>query len=172
MQYKALLINLLGWGTQTYAQLASKHGCLVRTIQRKIDVYHVSTIEPEVRRVIVLFDTTYWGRNFDVMLFKGAISGQNLLKYYVNYETNALYKQGINSLKTKGFDIQAIDCDGRKGLIQSFKGIPVQICQFHQAAFLRWYFTKKLKLPEACHLLEGADLMKQTDKESFTGSLE
>ena len=106
-------------------------------------------------------DTTYWGRNFGVMLFKDAISGQNLLKYYVKYETNALYQQGISSLKNKGFDILAIVCDGRKGLIQSFKGcLPVQMCQFHQAAILRRYLTKKPKLRAARELLEVADLMK------------
>jgi len=46
------------------------------------------------------------------------------------------------------------------------------MCQFHQAAILRRYLTKKPKLPAARHLLEVADLMKQTDKESFTGALE
>lgn len=159
-------------GKQTYAQLAAKHECSVRTIQRKIDAYQVSSTEPNARSVIVLTDTTYWGRNFGVMLFKDAISGQNLLKYYVKYETNALYQQGISTLKDKGFDILAIVCDGRKGLIHSFKGLPVQMCQFHQAAILRRYLTKKPKLQAARELLEVADLMKQTDKESFTGALE
>jgi len=159
-------------GKQTYAQLAVKHGCSVRTIQRKIDVYNVSNTEPKARSVIVLTDTTYWGRNFGVMLFKDAISGENLLKYYVKYETNALYQQGISSLKNKGFDILAIVCDGRKGLIQSFRGLPVQMCQFHQAAILRRYLTKRPKLQAARDLLEVADLMKQTDKESFIGALE
>ena len=73
-------------------------------------------------------DTTYWGRNFGVMLFKDALTKENLLKYYVKHETNALYVAGINELKSLGFQITAIVCDGRKGLIQSFKDIPVQMC--------------------------------------------
>lgn len=159
-------------GKQTYTQLAAKNGCSVRTIQRKIDGYEVSITEPKARKVILLTDTTYWGRNFGVMLFKDALSGQNLLKYYVKYETNALYQQGISDFKAKGFEILAIVCDGRKGLIQSFTGVPVQMCQFHQAAILRRYLTKKPKLQAARELLEVADLMKQTDRESFTGSLQ
>lgn len=128
--------------------------------------------EPKVREVIVLTDTTYWGKNFGVMLFKDSLSGENLLKYYVKYETNALYQQGIEELQKKGFKILAIVCDGRRGLIQAFKGIPVQMCQFHQAAIIRRYLTKRPKLQSAKELMQVVDLMKQTDKESFTGALE
>ena len=87
-------------------------------------------------------DTTYWGQNFGVMLFKDAITKENLLKYYVRSETNAQYNQGIKTLKEQGFVINGIVCDGRRGLINSFKGIPVQMCQFHQAAIVRRYITK------------------------------
>nr|WP_033398794.1 transposase [Riemerella columbina] len=117
-------------------------------------------------------DTTYWGRNFGVMLFKDAITKENLLKYYVRQETNALYIQGINELKSLGFQIAGIVCDGRKGLIQSFEDISVQMCQFHQAAIIRRYLTKNPKLEAAKELMQVVDLMKQTDKESFEGALE
>ncbi len=83
-----------------------------------------------------------------------------------------LYQQGIHELKDKGFSILAIVCDGRKGLTQSFKEIPIQMCQFHQAAILRRYLTKRPKLQSAREHMEVADLMKQTDKESYTGVLQ
>ena len=116
-------------------------------------------------------DTTYWGHNFGVMLFKDAITKENLLKYYVRSETNALYKQGIKELEEQGFIIDGIVCDGRRGLISSFNGIPVQMCQFHQAAIVRRYITKNPKMPAAIELKEITALMKQTDKESFEGTL-
>lgn len=122
--------------------------------------------------MIILIDTTYWGRNFGVMLFKDAITKENLLKYYVKHETNALYAKGINELECSGFQIIAIVCDGRKGLIQLFKDIPVQMCQFHQSAIIRRYLTKKPKLQAAQELMEVVDLMKQTDRASFEGALE
>ena len=50
-------------------------------------------------------DTTYWGRNFGVMLFKDALTKDNLLKYYVKNETNALYLLGIKELQSLGFEI-------------------------------------------------------------------
>lgn len=116
-------------------------------------------------------DTTYWGRGFGLMLFKDALSKQNLLKYYVKSETNAQYIEGINLLQSKGFTIKGIVCDGRKGFVQAFKDIPVQMCQFHQVAIIRRYLTKKPKLPAAIELLKVVDLLKQTDKESFMGAL-
>lgn len=158
-------------GKQTYAQLATKYKCSIRTIQRKIDIHKVVLHPKKPRSIIVLVDTTYWGRNFGVMLFKDAISGENLLKYYVKYETNILYRQGIEELRARGFIILAIVCDGRRGLIKSFSDIPVQMCQYHQAAIIRRYLTKRPKLQAARELMEVVDIMKQTDKESFIGLL-
>jgi len=156
---------------QTYKQLAKQYGCSIKTIQRRIDNHIISLPKPTKRAVIVLMDTTYWGRNFGVMLFKDAYTKENLLKYYVKHETNALYVQGIELLKEQGFTVLAIVCDGRKGLIQSFPEVPVQMCQFHQSAIVRRYLTKKPKLKAAQELMEVVDLMKQTDKESFEGAL-
>ena len=116
-------------------------------------------------------DTTYWGRNFGVMLFKDAITKENLLKYYVNHETNKLYQQGIKELQSKGYTVLAIVCDGRRGLLNSFGDIPVQMCQFHQAAIIRRYITKKPRLQASIDLNKLVRLMIKTDKESFIGAL-
>jgi transposase-like protein len=125
----------------------------------------------QARNVIVLMDTTYWGRKIGVMLFKDAITKENLLKYYVKNETNALYKEGINELQSKGYSILAIVCDGKTGLLSSFKNIPVQMCQFHQTAIIRRYITKKPKLQASIELNQIVKLMINTDKESFEGAL-
>jgi len=168
--------NLVLWdeyiaGKQTYKQLALKYDCSVKTIQRRLDQVKVHQIERTPRKVVVLMDTTYWGRGFGVMLFKDAYSKENLLKYYVKTETNILYIRGIKELQEKGFIVLGIVCDGRKGLIQAFEEIPVQMCQFHQSAIMRRYLTKKPKLQAAQELMEVVDLLKQTDKESFQGVL-
>jgi len=131
------------------------------------------TKPPEItpRKVVVLMDTTYWGRNFGVMLFKDAYTKENLLKYYVKTETNNQYIEGILELKKRGFTILGIVCDGRRGLLQSFKSIPIQMCQFHQVAIIRRYITKNPKLPASIELKEVVSLLKMTDKESFEGAL-
>ena len=105
------------------------------------------------------------------MLFKDAITKENLLKYYVKTETNYLYQKGIEELQSVGFVVVAIVCDGRKGLIQSFANIPVQMCQFHQVAIIRRYITKNPKLQASKELKSIVDMLKQTDQESFQGAL-
>lgn len=159
-------------GKQTYAQLAKKYNCCIKTIQRKIDAVKANNNRKEPRKIVVLMDTTYWGRGFGVMLFKDGLTKENLLKYYVKNKTNALCVQGINELESMGFQITGIVYDGRKGLIQSFKNIPVQMRQFHQLAIIRKYLTKKPKLKAAQELMEVVDLIKKTDKESFEGAIE
>jgi len=151
--------------------LSKKYDCSIRTIQRKIDLHTATFTEKLAGDVVVLMDTTYWGTKFGVMLFKDAITGENLLKYYVKTETNKLYQKGIEELKTRGYTTKAIVCDGRRGLLQSFNDIPVQMCQFHQAAIIRRYLTKNPRMPAAIELKGIVKLMIETDRESFEGIL-
>ena len=158
-------------GKQTYKQLAKKYNCSLRTIQRKIDLHRVNIPIKKSRAVIVLMDTTYWGQNLGLMLFKDSKTKENLLKYYVKKESNKLYKKGILELKNNGYIILAIVCDGKSGLLKSFGKIPVQMCQFHQAAIIRRYITKRPRMPASIELKGIVWLMIRTDKESFEGLL-
>ncbi len=90
-------------------------------------------------------DTTYFGRNFGIMVLMDSISGKALFVSKVKYETNELYTQAIGSLKAKGIAIQSIVCDGRRGLPQTFPDIPVQLCHFHQVQTIHRYLTRNPK---------------------------
>lgn len=105
------------------------------------------------------------------MVFKDSLTGQILYKQYVKQETNKLYLSGIEEIARRGIKVQAIICDGRKGLLQFFEGVPVQMCNFHQVAIIRRYLTKKPKMQASKELWEFTLLLKQTDKESFEGGL-
>lgn len=158
-------------GKQTYTQLAAKYGCSIKTIQRRLDKTTFVPAPITGRPVVVLMDTTYFGRSFGVMLFKDAYTGENLHKDYVKHETNQLYAAGIRHLQQKGFEIKAIVCDGRKGLLSLFSDIPIQMCQFHQTAIITRYLTRKPKLEAARELRELVLMLTRTDKESFTGAV-
>jgi hypothetical protein len=116
-------------------------------------------------------DTTYFGRKFGVMVFKNSLTGEILFKQYVKQESNKLYVSGIEEIARRGIKIQAIICDGRKGLLQMFEGIPVQMCNFHQVAIIRRHLTKKPKLQASKELWSIVLSLVHTDKESFTGAL-
>jgi len=116
-------------------------------------------------------DTTYFGRNFGVMVFKST-KGQYLYWQFVKYETIAGYVNGIDYLKAQGIKIKGIVCDGRKGLFNALKEFPVQMCQFHQIAIVTRYITRNPKLQASIELKNIMHLLPQTDKESFFGALD
>ena len=116
--------------------------------------------------------TTYFGRKLGVMVFKDSLTGTILLKQYVAHETNQLYLSGIEEISRRGIKVQAIICDGRKGLFQLFgAAMPVQMCQFHQVAIVKRYLTKKSKLQAGKDLWALTQQLDKTDKESFEGGL-
>lgn len=117
-------------------------------------------------------DTTYFGRIFGVMLFKDATTGTNLLKYYVDYETNQIYKKGVCELQEKGIEIKAIVSDGRRGLKELFPGIPFQMCIFHQVAIITRYLTRRPRQQASIELRELCLSLKSTDKCLFSEELE
>lgn len=158
-------------GKQTYLQLATKYNCSTKTIQRKIDLVKVQRQASFPNLVNVLLDTTYFGRKFGIMVFKDSITGQILFKQYVKQETNNLYLFGIEEIARRGIKIQAIICDGHKGLLQLFEGIHIQMRNFHQVAIVRRYLTKKPKMQASKELWEHVLHLVKTDKESFEGRL-
>lgn len=159
-------------GKQTYSQLADRYNCSTKTIKRRLDQYSPTGQEIVPRDIIVLMDTTYWGHNFGVMLFRDSISKENLLKYYVKHETISKYKEGINELIEMGYKVKSIVCDGKPGLLKGFGDTPVQMCQFHQKQIIKRYLTKKPKLEASKDLKQVVEILCVTDKESFEGGLE
>lgn len=115
-------------------------------------------------------DTTYFGRNFGVMVFMDNTSGKVLHYSFVKYETNALYRIGIIKLKSQ-FTLQSITCDGRRGLLGSFGTVPTQMCHFHQIAIVRRYLTKKPKHSASQELNALAKTLTTTNKEIFANAL-
>lgn len=158
-------------GKHTYEQLATRHSVSRRTIQRRLDRVKVKDIERPISKVMVVMDTSYFGRGFGVMVFRDAYTKKNIYWIYVKHETLAAYISGIEHLQAKGYYVAGIVCDGKRGLFHAFGNIPVQMCQFHQIAIIRRYITGNPKLASGIELKEVMKLLTQTDKESFTGAV-
>jgi len=156
-------------GKQTYKELATRFGVSTRTIQRRLDKISVTPSFISLSSCVVLMDTTYFGDR-GVMVFKSAL-GQNLYWKHLRNESVAAYMDGLAHLVSKGVRIKAVVCDGKRGLFKALSGYPVQMCQFHQAAIVTRYITRKPKAEAAIELKEIVRLMPSTDKESFFGAL-
>jgi transposase-like protein len=117
---------------------------------------------------VLIMDTTYFW-DIGIMVFKDSHSKKILHYELVKNETNAVYRKWVQELQNKGWKIEAIVCDGKKGLLSGFTedGIPTQMCHFHQAAILRRYITKKPILEANKDLKWVWELLTCTDKESL-----
>lgn len=116
-------------------------------------------------------DTTYFKRSFGIMVLYDEFTQQALSVEAVNYETNQLYMAAVNQLQEKGTVIQSITCDGRKGLLDLFPDIPIQLCHFHQVSAVNRYLTRKPKMLAAIELRKLVLTLKNSDRATFTNAL-
>ena len=121
--------------------------------------------------VNLMMDTIYFGRRFGVMVLYDGISGQALSVDEVKSETNALYFEAVCNIREKGINIQSITCDGKKGLMQMFADIPVQLCHFHQVKTVNRYLTRKPKTAAAQDLRELVLTLKNNNRLQFESAL-
>ena len=159
-------------GKQTYAQLATKYGVTGRTIARDLEgMRYVQKISKH-KQVVIQMDTTYWGRNFGLMVIKDALRKKIIWRKYVTHETVASYMEGVQWLRGQGFKIYGVVIDGLRGLAQALRPYPVQLCQFHQVLTVRHYLTQEPDLDASRELLDLVNGIAKTDKESFIGAFD
>ncbi|PIE46845.1 MAG: hypothetical protein CSA42_06670 [Gammaproteobacteria bacterium] len=166
----AILWNEYTYRKQTYAQLAQKYNCSIRTIQRHLDKVQIKYRPIQIKHTYIIMDTTYFGRKFGLMVFMDYITKRVIYYQVVHYETNNLYRIGISIIKSKGINIQSITCDGRRGLINSFNE-PTQLCQFHQQQIITRYLTRKPKHIASQSLRKIALQLTKIDKNTFKSLL-
>lgn len=80
----------------------------------------------------------------------------------------AHYYYAKKILETKGWSFAAAVVDGRRGLINVFKGIPVQMCQFHQIKIVIRYVTTRPRTEAGKALLALVLTLTETDETAFT----
>jgi hypothetical protein len=67
--------------------------------------------------VILLIDTTYFGHNFGIIVFRSSHNGIPICTMIVDYETVAQYQAIEQKIEKAGWNVQGIVCDGRRGLL-------------------------------------------------------
>ncbi len=140
-------------------------------MQRQLCTVEIAQQEIAPADVIIVMDTTYFRRFFGVMVWRCPHRKRNLLWRFVPYETIAAYKAGIAQLTERGWNVRAIVCDGRRGLLQGFS-VPVQMCHFHQCAIVTRYVTRRPKLEAGQDLQALMRHLPHVDEAQFTLWLE
>jgi len=165
------LYELYSTGKQTYHQLSEQFKCSNRTIQRLLDKVKIESQTEFSGVANIIMDTTYFGRNFGVMVFKNSLTGEILYKNYVKHETNVLYIAGLSEIRRRGIHIQSIICDGRQGIFKSLSDFPVQMCHFHMVKIVLTKITRTPKTDAGKSLKHLILKLKYSTKESFTNNL-
>jgi len=120
-------------------------------------------------------DATFFGKRkdkFGVLVAKDVKTSQVIAYQFICTEQVNSYQQIVKNLKLSGFSINSITIDGKKGLIQAFEGVPVQMCHFHQQAIMTRYLTQKPKLTAAIDLRRIAFYLSKTSQNRFTQLLD
>lgn len=134
------------WHRQTLEQLAIKYRHTKQWAQRQLDQASVKRPSHEPQRIVAVADTTFFGREYGILVVRCPRLKRNVHFHEVLSETPEEYLKARQDLEAEGCIIEAAVIDGKRGIARVFSDIPVQMCQFHQIAIVRRYLTSRPKL--------------------------
>ena len=140
-------------------------------VRGKLDLVSVSLPHITPRKTVLVVDTTFWGRTYGVCVFFSKELKRAIWWHEVESERMAHYHYGRKILESKGWTFTAVVVDGRRGFLNVFKGIPVQICQFHQIKQVIKYLTRRPRTDAGRALKALALTLTKTDDATFTTAL-
>lgn len=137
-------------------------------VRKQLDTIIVPASKIASQPTVVIADTTFWGRRYGVCVFRSAELKKNIWWHEVVSELMAHYYYAKKILEERGWSFTAAVVDGRRGLFNVFKGIPVQMCQFHQIKIVIRYITTRPKTDAGKELLALVLTLTKTNEEMFT----
>jgi len=155
---------------QTAKELAAKYYKSERWIREQVHHYKPIIRLREGRHVVLVLDATFFGKRVDkfgLMIAKDIKSKEAVSYHFIESETNEEYVILRQDIEKKRYTIQAIIIDGRRGLFSLFKGIPIQMCHFHQLAIITRYLTKNPKLEASIKLKRIASYLTHIKQSRF-----
>ena len=143
------LFNEYALGKQTLAQLSNELHLNPKTVQNHLDQVVLAKFKVTPRPIILVLDATYLGEKKakdGVLVGKDWLTKEIVYYKFIQSETKQVYQECKDSLINQGFEILAVIVDGRPGIRNVFRDIPIQMCQFHQIQIVNRYLTKNPKL--------------------------
>lgn len=160
---------------QTLKQISDKYQRSIPWIRKLIFEYEPPYHTYHPRAVTVIADATFFGKKrdkFGVLVFKDVISSEILIWKHIETEKIKDYKYLIDELIAKGFTINSVIVDGKRGLFRALEDFPVQMCHFHQKMILQRYLTRKPKLDASKDLKKIISRLTSTTRTRFENKLD
>ena len=156
------------WEKQSLTQLSQKHRRSIPWIRKILKEIKSVPNNALPQPLVLIGDVTFFNRSDGVIVFRSPRLKQNILWNFTKTETVSIYREARYILEQRGFRIQAMVLDGRKGVREVFSDIPVQMCHFHQLAILKRYLTSKPKLLAGQELQLISKTLPLTTESIFT----
>lgn len=141
-------------------------------MRERLDAISVSLPNLTPRLIVLIVDTTFWGRTYGVCVFFAHTLKRAIWWHEVAGERMAHYRYGRQILESKGWTFLAVVVDGRRGFIKVFEGCLIQLCQFHQMKQVTRYLTRRPQTEAAQELWKLTLTLTETDEATFTKALE
>lgn len=119
------------------------------------------------KQVTLTADVTFFGRGYGILVFRSEKHQENIYYKEVGNESPKEYLEARKEIERRGFKVEAIVLDGKRGVREVFFDIPVQMCHFHQKAIVRRYLTKHPRLQPGKELLAITHFLPTIGKEDF-----
>lgn len=155
-------------GKQTLTELGEKYGRSYKWVRARLDEHEVEIPDLVPQPTVIVPDTTFWGRQYGVTVFRSWNLKRNLWWTEVPSEKMVHYQYGRKILEDRGWTFTATVIDGRRGLATVFKDIPVQVCHFHQLQMVTRYLTRRPKTEAGQKLRSLALTLTRTNQKTFT----
>jgi len=162
-------------GRQTLYELGKDLGVCPKTLRKYFDEHYPVTgeVRVPVKPINLVMDATFFTRGDGVLIARA--DSKNLLWREIETEKAEYYEELVGAMAAAGMLFSAFVIDGKRGvlhmILKKFPDIPVQLCQFHQIQIITRYLSKRPKLEAGKELRNLALTLTETDRETFTYSL-
>lgn len=157
---------------QTLEELSNVYKRSHVWLRKQLDSVSIPSANLEPQETVIVVDTTFWGRQYGVCVFRSWTLRKNIWWGEVQTEKVAHYHYARKMLEGRGWVFTAAVVDGRRGLANVFKDIPVQVCQFHQLQTVTKYLTRRPKTDAGQELRRLALTLTKTNETTFARGLE
>jgi hypothetical protein len=166
------IFNEFVFNKQTIRELNEEHGLDKKTIRTILDVHVPSKKEHEPRKIYLVADGTYFGKEKNQepwckVVFRDPKRKENLWWKTGKEETESMYREGRLYLESLGYEIASVTGDGFSGLRKAFFGIQFQMCLKHMKDIIQRGTTRNPILEAGKVLLALSKTLHKTDKVTF-----
>jgi len=136
-------------------------------VRNQLKAHEPSFVPATPRAMVAVMDATRVGDEW-VFAVRDPHEKENVYVEIVPCESTYCYQVAVHDLRERGFTLQAIVGDGKMALSWLFKGLPVQMCHFHQKQIVIRCITLNPQLPAGVELLALTNTLTTSAEAEFT----